>query len=413
MAIKRTKLINTSRIMREIWTNREISRVQVARNLGLDKSTVSAIVTDLLDLGVIRETTEGPVGRKGGRRPVNITLDSGFGCVLGAELRPESYTVVGVDLTGEVVFSKFERLPTRGDALRESLLAVLDRAESEVSACGLPILGLGVGLSGIVDPEEGVVKYSIPLKRQEPFNFYEAMAADLDVPFLIENDANACAWGELAFHRHRDLRDFLFVLIELRDIAQPEIVHEKTAVGFGVVIDGKVHRGYRNSAGEFRSVLRGPEHAGQFSLSREESARIDHDPEVMERFIRELAGHVALFTNTFDLSHVFLGGSIDWRRHRVQEVIYEEIQRNWPYPDEVPCRIDFSSLGDRAVAYGAAGMVLERMFADLETMRGLAALQDERGPLLHGWPVTAEAASRGEDAREGDVAVEPRPEERG
>lgn len=387
MAVKRTKLINTSRVMREIWTRREISRVAMARNLGLEKSTISAIIHDLLELGVVQETSEGPVGPQGGRKPVNVTLNGGFGCVIGVELRPESYTALGVDLTGEIVFSKFERMPTNGDALRDSLLAVLDRVHAEISACELPTLGLGVGLSGIVDPEKGEVKYSIPLKRQEPYNFYDAMAKDISVPFFIENDANACAWGELAFHRHRNLSDFLFVLVELRDIAEKAIIHEKTAVGFGTVIDGKVHRGYRHSAGEFRSILRRPEHEGQFSLSREDSARIEHDPLVMDNFIRELARHVALFVNTFDLSQVFLGGSIDWRRHRVREILYEEIQRNWPYPDEVPCRIDFSSLGDHAVAYGAAGMVLERMFADLETMRGLAELQASRTDLLHGWPL--------------------------
>jgi hypothetical protein len=48
--------------------------------------------------------------------------------------------------------------------------------------------------------------------------------------------------------------------------------------------------------------------------------------------------------------------------------------------------VAFSSLGDKAVAYGAAGMVMDRMFADLETMAGLADLRSGQGQLLHGWP---------------------------
>ena len=46
-------------------------------------------------------------------------------------------------------------------------------------------------------------------------------------------------------------------------------------------------------------------------------------------------------------------------------MLSEEIEKNWPYPDEVRCKIRFSSLGDKSVAYGAAGMVLHRLFADM------------------------------------------------
>jgi hypothetical protein len=70
-----------------------------------------------------------------------------------------------------------------------------------------------------------------------------------------------------------------------------------------------------------------------------------------------------MIVNTFNLGHVFLGGHIERHRKEVQAVLAEEIQRNWPYPDEAHCRIHFSSLGEKAVAYGAAGMVLHRLFA--------------------------------------------------
>ena len=72
--IKRTKIINRFRILREIWMNKEISRVDIARALGLDKSTVSNNVKELLRMGVIVEASEGSSGPQGGRKPVNIKL---------------------------------------------------------------------------------------------------------------------------------------------------------------------------------------------------------------------------------------------------------------------------------------------------------------------------------------------------
>lgn len=375
--------------MREIWISRETSRIEIARTLGLDKSTISSIVGDLLNLGVIRESREGSAGPQGGRKPVHIVLNDEYGCVLGLELRPESYSAVGVTLDGELGFSRFEKMDIRGHDLRATILEILGRVQVDLDHSGLPLLGIGAGLSGVVDPDTGVIKYSIPLKLEQEVNLYTSMADDIDCPFFIENDANACAWGELAFHRQRDLRDFIFVLVELRDIVDPKVIHERTAVGFGIVVDGKVHYGHERSAGEFRSILRSAKSRGQFSLTHDESFKITEDPEILNRFLTELAQHVALFVNTFNLSHVFVGGALDWAYNDLAASLRTEINSNWPYQNEVSCKVAFSSLGDKAVAYGAAGMVLDRMFADLETMSGLADLRPREDQLLHGWPTRA------------------------
>jgi hypothetical protein len=73
-----------------------------------------------------------------------------------------------------------------------------------------------------------------------------------------------------------------------------------------------------------------------------------------------------MLVNTFNLDHVFLGGDIERYEGEIQPVLAGEIQANWPYPGGVHCAIRFSSLGEKAVAYGAAGMVLHRLFADLD-----------------------------------------------
>jgi predicted NBD/HSP70 family sugar kinase len=351
--------------MREIWMNKAISRIQIAKNLNLDKSTISSIVTDLLEYRIIQEHAEGQAGPQGGRKPVYLTLNRSFGCVVGIELRPESYTAVAVDLEGNILYSKFELVEICEDTFAEVFFDVAGRVRAELERTRVPVLGIGLGVSGVVNPQEGSIRYSIPLRMDREFDFRERIAAAYDLPLFLENDANACAWGELAFHRVKDLRDFLFILVEFRDVRDRTRIHQKTAVGMGIVLNGRVHYGHRYSAGEFRSVLCTPECKGQFSLADVEAARLEDDPQVLHRFIQELSRNVAMMVNTFNLSHVFLGGDIERYKREVQGVLHEEIQRNWPYPDEVQCRIRFSSHGDKAVAYGAAGLVLHRLFADI------------------------------------------------
>ena len=346
--------------MRQIWTHGEISRIQIAKNLELDKSTISSIVSELIEIGIISETNEGAAGPQGGRKPVLLRLNAAWGSILGMELRPEGYAGVAVDLEGRVIGSWTGEMQIKGTNLRESFLAAAERIRGEMTSCP-SLLGIGIGLSGVVNPQKGIIRYSIPLQIEQPWEFHHLVSEGYDLPVFVENDANACAWGELAFHRSRHLRDFLFVLVEFRTIAEPTRVHERTAVGMGVVVGSRVHYGHDFSAGEFRSVLRAESSLGQFSFGPEESARIEEDPIVLERFLRELSRNIALLVNTFNMGDVFLGGHIERYRDRVAAILREEIQRNWPYPDEVRCRVHFSSLGDQAVAYGAAGMLLDRL----------------------------------------------------
>jgi len=372
--LKSTRFVNSSKVLRDIWIHKETSRIQIARNLNLDKSTISSIVSELLRIGIVHETTEGEAGPQGGRKPVLLTLNRSYGCVVGIELRPESYNAVAVDLVGSVIYSKFELVQVSGANLRETVIDVAGRVRDELKRTGMPVLGIGIGVAGVVDPQHRILRFSIPLQITEGFDFGASVAAGYDLPLFIENDANACAWGELAFHRRRDLRNFLFVLVEFRNLEDRSRIAERTGVGMGIVIGGRVHYGRDFSAGEFRSVFRTAGDRGQFSLSEEESFRLEEDPAILARFFRELSRNIAMLVNTFNLDHVFLGGDIERYEREIQPVLAEEIHFNWPYPGEVRCAIGFSSLGDKAVAYGAAGMVLHRLFADLDIAESIGRI---------------------------------------
>jgi predicted NBD/HSP70 family sugar kinase len=389
---RRSRSINTSRVMREIWIHKEISRVQIANNLGLDKSTITSIVNPLLCTGILRETAEGAAGPQGGRRPVLLTVNRSYGCVLGIELRAESCTAVAVDLEGNILYSKLESVRLNGNILRDVFPEITGRIRAELRRPGVPVLGIGVAVPGVVNPEIGLNRCSIPLQTADPFEFGERIARGHDLPLFLENDANACAWGELAFHRTEHLRDFLFLLVEFRDLQDRERSHDKSVLRMGVVIDGRVHHGHNHSAGGFRSIFCTPECKGQFSLAEEEAFRIEEDPQILSRFIRELSRNVAMIVNTFNLGHVFLGGHIERYRNEVQAVLAEEIQLNRPYPEEAHCQIRFSSLGEKAVPYGAAAMVLHHLCAGTNTTDGFGWLLASVGSSLSAGPAASLSA---------------------
>ena len=286
----------------------------------------------------MHETTEGEAGPQGGRKPVLLTLNRSYGCVVGIEMRPESYNAVAVDLEGSVIYSKFELVQVSARELPRGAPRGGEPGARRAEAHGRAAARhrrRGGGRGG--PPARASSGTPSRCRSTESFDFQPSIADGYDLPIFVENDANACAWGELAFHRGKRLRNFLFVLVEFRDLHDRGRIHERTGVGMGIVIGGRVHYGRDFSAGEFRSVFRTPENKGQFSLSEEDAFRLEEDPAVLARFFRELSRNIAMLVNTFNLDHVFLGGDIERYEREIQPVLAEEIQFNWPYPGGVRC----------------------------------------------------------------------------
>lgn len=383
--MKRTKKINQARIMREIWIKRKTTRINIARSLGLDKSTISAVVNEFLEKGIIIEREEGHSGPHGGRKPVYITLAKNFGCVLGIEVRPESYIAVVVDLEGNVIFKKKQAISFSHLDFSQVLHTHLGSLIEEVNGSFTQLLGVGIGISGVVNPEEGIIHYSQPLGITTGYDFFHEVASKYDIPIFIENDANACIWGELAFHRREELLDFMFLLLEFRDIEkQDESKSNRISVGMGFVINGNVHYGHQYSAGEFRSIYQKDDSVGQFSLTSEENQHIFDEEKILNRFLHELGAHVGLIINTFNLSHLILGGDFEKIGDKVKDIFEEEIRKNWPYPYPYVVRdtMWYSAFGEEAVAYGAAGMVLNALFGDVEIMEGKKFTRNVRNSLV-------------------------------
>ena len=354
--------INTSRVLQKLWFSKGISRVEIARELGLGKSTVTNIVSALMRRNLVKRVTGGKSGPSGGRRPSHLMINNGYGYILGLEIQTERFTAVAVDIQGEVIFARSEKIAINTDVV-STFFDVLGALAAEMKTTKLPLIGIGVGVAGIIDPHRGIILKSNPFDVHEPLDFYRGIAPRQKVPTLIENDANCCCWGELAFKKTERHSSFVVVLGEFRKGRAHRSSYWGIAVGFGFVINGKVHYGEDFSAGEFQSILWEEPNQGQFSVSDEESRAIRRDPAVLQKVFKELCGHVAFLVNSLNLSCVVIGGEIGAYRDELTATLRQEIRRNWSYENEVDCAIEFATLGDRAVAYGAAGMFLERFFS--------------------------------------------------
>ena len=255
-----------------------------------------------------------------------------------------------------------------GKGVAQIFAEVLRALKPKLRKVGLPLIGVGLGVAGIINQVDGIIVQSNPLGITSRTEFYTEIAGLLDVPAMIENDANCCCWGELAFRKTERHGSFVFVLGEFRKGHTSDQAYWGTAVGLGLVLDGKVRHGSGFSAGEYKSILWKEGNSNQFSLSDAEVRRVKEDPTVRSRIIHELCAHIAFLVNTLNLSCVVIGGEISVYKDEIVETLRSEIRRNWSYGNEVDCAIEFAALGEMAVAYGAAGMFLERFFSIPESV---------------------------------------------
>ena len=183
--------INRNLIFNQIRIKQPISRADLARSSGLQRSTVSLIVEELI---AERWIVEGSLGRlPRGRRPTFLNLNGQRG-VLALDIHPSQTTLAVTDLGGTIVAENIIELPVNPqkvlsaivDAIRKMIVANSDRSFD----------GIGVSLPGRFDPhlERFVFAPNVTWPIQRIKSRVEQATG---LPVVVDNVANACALSEV------------------------------------------------------------------------------------------------------------------------------------------------------------------------------------------------------------------------
>ena len=229
------------------------SRADVVRPTGLSPTTVSAIVSELVESGLINEVGEGK--SSGGRPPLLLRIDDERNYIVGLKVTRFDISIAVTDLRAEVLHSELVELDGLGPAeldghpFRSSRANEVDPASVLDQLCvatadvvrkagvGLDqVVGIGIGLAGLVDAGTGICRYS-PAFGWRNVAVAGPLAQRLGRPVLVDNDVNTLTVAEQWFGRGHGVDDFVVVTVGV-------------GVGAGLVIDGKLCRGARGAAGE-------------------------------------------------------------------------------------------------------------------------------------------------------------------
>lgn len=237
------RAINRSAVLNTIRTNGLISRTQVARLTGLSPATISGITAELMEDDLILE--KAPGNSRGGRRPILLALNPRAGYVAGLKLTEDHVVGAMTDLEATVIANHTSQL--RDHALDTAIVTLADVVEALMVRAGIArdkLLGVGVGLAGIIDAGQGVLRHS-PIFGWRSAPFIELLRARLDVLVHIDNDVNTLTITEQLFGAGQGVENFLTVTVG-------------RGVGMGIVVNGQLYRGLNGGAGEFGHTVLDP-----------------------------------------------------------------------------------------------------------------------------------------------------------
>lgn len=357
---------NIIHVLKQLWVEPGISRIEISKRLGLDKSTVTIIVNRLDQLNLIEETEATSQHQNGGRRPIGLKVREKTGVILGLEIQTDYYSADLVDLTGQVLYQT-RGIIAEGSTLIDSFLSIYKQMYLQAEKMRLPLLAIGLGIAATVNPYSGIIRHSNPLGIHEPLSFYDEIKAFVHVPVFIDNDANCGCWAELSNRSRKRDNDFLLILGEIRkNMSSPESPR-LLAVGMGIVMNERVRYGKEFSAGEYKSPSWLPNTLGQFSHSTERLHRMQTDQEIIDYVKPELCRDAAFIVNMLCLDRVVIGGDVIRYYDQLKSTLETEIEKNKNYPRDEEVVIDSSRFGESVVSYGAAAMVLEHCFLTYDT----------------------------------------------
>lgn len=394
---------NLAAVLRRVAEHGPRSRAMLAVETGLTKTTVSSLVAELIELGLMRETGAELAGGTG--RPARLVeLAADGACALGLEISESYLAALAIDLTGAIRYERIVRssnreLPAAGAVAR--LGSLVQEARAELAAAGLTPSGATVAVTGLVDSARGRVVMSPNFGWLE-VSVGELLAAQLGdgIPIYVENDANLAALAEAWQGAGRAVADFLYVHGLVRGLG----------VGGGIVIGGDLYRGATGFGAEIGHVTVDPAgprctcgnrgclqlYVGQEALARRAgvaegdfadfqsslAALVERatarEPVVLAALAETahwLAEALCSATNLLNCAAVVLGGYFGslgrWLVAPLQAEIDERVfASRWS-----PCRVLISELGADVALRGAAALTLREVLAN---PAGLASVAPAR-----------------------------------
>lgn len=236
-----TRRHNNRLVLQTVYDQSPLSRADITRSTGLTATTVSTVVGELLEEGLVEEL--GAVSTDRGKPPTLVTLSKDARHILALDLSRNVFQGTILNLRGEIQYRKqatplIQNSEQRGEA---ALALVYELLDDLLQQTDTPLLGIGIGAPGIIDTDSSVIRqaanlgwFNLPLGA--------LLSERYDLHTQVINDNQAVLLAENLFGTYKNSTDLV-------------VVRLGNGIGAAIMCNGQLLHGNGNGVGEIGHVV--------------------------------------------------------------------------------------------------------------------------------------------------------------
>lgn len=375
------KQINKSIVFNTIKMKGPVSRAQVSKKTGLNKATVSTMVSELIDESFIHEIGAGK--SSGGRKPVMLYFNHHAGYAVGIDVGVNYILGILTDLNGNIIKKTAGKLKKIDiDYVASQIFSCIETLIKQAPSSPYGIVGIGIGVPGQVGQDDQIL--FAPNLKWRNVCLKQMIERKFRIPAKIDNEANAGSHGEQLYGAGKNISNLVYVSIGV-------------GIGTGIFINNQLYKGATGTSGEmghFTIDFNGKKcscgNRGCWELYASESALLqeasqqnlldENDDADLDFLFREaqkgnshvlqllntLGENIGLglinIINTFNPEVIIIGNRIAQFKNWIKNPVERTLEERLPIYHQSNTDIRFSMLGDYSTALGASSFAISSFF---------------------------------------------------
>lgn len=367
---------NKEIVLRTIITNAPISRADIAQHSGLNKATVSSLVNELIEEEFIYES--GPGESSGGRRPVMLLFNKKAGYSIGLDIGVNYILGIVTDLEGNVVYEKHKSIHNLSfDEIIHLTIETIKNLIEHTPQSRYGVIGIGIGVPGIVD-KSGKVLLAPNLKWKN-VDLLDIIYREFDYPIIVENEANAGAYGEIRFGAGVNFHNVIYISAGI-------------GIGVGIILKGELYKGmngYSGESGHMTIVVDGEKcrcgnsgcweaYASEHALlhqakhilpdaTLEELIKMAEENKNVKDIFQQIGSYLGIgisnLIKTFNPQQIIIGNRLAKAKHLIEQPTIKSINEHTLDFHQKDLQINFSKLSIYSAALGVSAFAIENFLS--------------------------------------------------
>lgn len=369
-------------VRKVILNSSPVSRADIANITGLNKGTVSSLVNELIEEKFIYESGQGV--SSGGRRPVMLIFNEVAGYSINIDIGVNYLLGAVTDLQGNIYREQKTKISnTQFDHIKKVLFLLIDDLIHDVPHSPYGIIGIGIGIPGTIGDHGNILL--APNLGWSNIDLKSILEARYSFPILIENEANAGAYGEKRYGVGKQFNNLIYLSIGI-------------GIGAGLIINDQLYKGKSGLSGELghmsiemsglkckcgsegcwelyaseQSLLKKAKELGIFKNNQEEPSLEDllslaeeGHAETIELF-KQIGAHIGIgvknIANIFNPEQIIIGNRLTLAENWIKEPILSKIHQTI---DSEQTNLTFLNSKIHSTTLGLAAFLNEIFFNEI------------------------------------------------